>query len=485
MGDQPLFPHLTSSGTTATNGNGAVLPDLFGESSLPKSTASEQSTVVNAVVSQSDASKERVLGPKPVGPSGLEMSSGSFEWASFLAKLSFLIAIGVFAFFYSQLQTRFEVFTKNPAQKLVALASNIQEEQTILNFYHWSLAKFALDEFSVLADSYLYAYNQYNSEWTSRNKKTELEEELASLQEEIQTTLGAVQTNISFPLYPEDFSFSTLLLPDLKNQYQALLSNYLESETQELFIKEGGPYTSDIAILEGVVRLLNATELQSELRTLDLSQPLSAETIKSLFEQATSVSTTDYVTVLTIKNGRMDWSIFLQTLEEITSEVDPLYQSDLPSYIEYSRIGFDSADKSLNLSGKTRTDDSLNFSVISDLIDALEASPLFSDVESRSFAKSANSDGFVAQFTLSLKLQEGENSHDQLKTSTDSTDTTGVSTTHDVASETPTDDTSVSSAEEETSFFENLTAGLLSIWHKFEAKVAVPARVPRVVDSRS
>jgi hypothetical protein len=394
-----------------------AIPDLFGESSVAPS--SESSKVVNAVVSQSNASKERILGPKPLTSSAVEYTGASAGWTSILAKISLFLAIGVLVFFYSQLQTRFELFWKNPAQQLAGLESSIEAEQTMLNRYHWTLAKFALDDFSVMADHYLYQRVQYESEWTSRNTKLELEEELFVLSADIKSSLTIVKENISEPLYPEGYDFSDLTLADLKSRYENLLLQDIELKKQELLTKEGGPYTTDIANLSSVANLINHKEFQALLLSTNLDGDLSTETIESLFQVSMEVSESPFLTFLNIKNSRVNSTNLLQNIDSITGTVDPLYGSAVLSYIDYSTISLDTEENNLTLRGSVRTDDSLNFSMISDLIDAFEQSSLFADVSTRSFSKNEDSEeGYMAHFMLEMTLQSGEDERDEVTVTT-------------------------------------------------------------------
>lgn len=477
--DKPLFPGLdtaSSSPSAASGGNngsvGAVtmeapheiskptLPDLFGESATLKGPATEGSNVVNAVVSQTDTA--RILGPKPTIHPSIEIPGKGFSISGFFLKLSIFLAVATALFFYSQLQTQFEIFGKNPAQQLSSLESTIQEEQTTLNLYRWTLATYALDEFSQLADHYLYQLSIYESEWTSRNTKTALEAELIELQDSMKTELATVKEHVSATLYPENTGFSALSLPELDDQYTGLLMTRIDSEKQALLVKEGGPYTTEIATLDSVLNLLNHPNLVTSVRTLDFESDLSAESIQALFEYAMEINTSEYLTVMSVKNQRTDWNNLLQSIEALTSQVDPLYESNLPSYIEYSNLSLDAETGEVVLRGTTRTDDSLNFSVISDLIDELEQSDLFMDVETRSFSKSeSQDDGYTAQFTISMMLQAEPDERDvtlsttQTSSSEDSTstrvETVPTTTTEETSTEeVPTEETSTEPSSDST-----------------------------------
>ena len=71
------------------------------------------------------------------------------------------------------------------------------------------------------------------------------------------------------------------------------------------------------------------------------------------------------------------------------------------------------ADRTISIRGETRTDDTRNFTLLSDLIDELEKSPLFSGVFNRTFSKAGEQDqNFTSSFNLSFALQTGEDPRD-------------------------------------------------------------------------
>ena len=91
--------------------------------------------------------------------------------------------------------------------------------------------------------------------------------------------------------------------------------------------------------------------------------------------------------------------------------------SGIPSNIEYSNLSFNLASTKGSVRGETRTDDTLNFSLISDLVDQLELSTYFADVTTRSFSKSESSDDdFSASFSLEMTMQGGDDDRDAVAT---------------------------------------------------------------------
>ena len=99
-------------------------------------------------------------------------------------------------------------------------------------------------------------------------------------------------------------------------------------------------------------------------------------------------------------------------MEEIdlrTIAVDQYYNQD--NYdtiggIRYTSYDFDSVDKSISIIGEIKRYDTVNFTMIANLIDELNASETFEDAEMRSFSKAGSlDDGYTSSVRLKLTLE--------------------------------------------------------------------------------
>ncbi|MBT5016056.1 hypothetical protein HN748_04320 [Candidatus Peregrinibacteria bacterium] len=426
MNESPLFPDLQQENAAPSAPAVAAVaepppptetaptPDLFGEPAAQQTTpASAESGVVNAVVSQNDPEKGQILGPKPKTSAGLDVRSSHFNFGSFLFKFSIILGLLIFGFFYTQLSPTFEFLGKNPAQELAVYQSSFEAEQTSVNFYNLLMTKFALDDFTSAADSYLVKLSQYESDNTASSDLDSLEEGLTDLQDDMHAALGTAQEKLRQPIYPVELLSGGVSVIDLEATYTSLLKTKISEEKQDLRGLEDEESFQESNNLDGALALLNATALLREVKAVDLEEDLANETVESLFEQTTEISKDQTSTILAIRNGRVDWEVVLDEVESVTKKIDPLFGSGISSNIEYSNMSFSLTSGKASLRGDTRTDDTLNFSLISDLVDQLELSTYFSDVTTRSFSKSEGSeDDFSASFSLELILQEGEDERD-------------------------------------------------------------------------
>lgn len=393
---------------------GAAVPDLFGEPAQASTTpASQDSTVVNAVVNKEDTNKEQILGPKPQTSSGLNVRAKSgFNLGGLLSKIAVILGVLTYLFFYTQLNPNFALFGPNPAQRLEVFEESFAEEQNTINLYNYMVAKFALDDFVVSADSYLLKITQYESAYTSVNTKADLEGDLVTLQDEMKASLQIAKEKFSHALYPTALLVGTASVANLEDSYVNFFKARISEEKHALMGYEDEESTIEDNNLESILALLNDQDFRREITASNLEEDLDPDMVQSLFEQATETSKNALSSVLSIKGERVNWTEVLDEIESVTKEIDPLYGTGITGNIEYSNFSFTATDHSINMNGSTRTDDTLNFSLISDLLDALEQSPMFTDVTERSFTKSDSTDGFTAVFNIQFTLQEGADSKD-------------------------------------------------------------------------
>ncbi len=434
MNDAPLFPELQAEPSAAPDAPGAPtvvpvvslndatasapVPDLFGQPTPTQTPATAtESGVVNAVMSQNDPEKGQILGPKPKTSAGLDVRARQFNFGAFLFKFSVILGVLVFGFFHTQLSETFTWFGANPTQELISYEASFQDQQSSINLYNLLITKFALDDFTTAADSFLVKNSQYESDYTATNELAALDEDLADLQKDMNEALTTAQERLRKTFYPRQLLTGDVSVVDLEDSYISLLKLHISDEKQALRGLEDEESLQEVSNLEGALALLNARDLTNDVKALDLTEDLAIETVESLFTQTTAISKDQTSTILAIRNGRVNWESILDEVENVTKKIDPLFGSGIPSNIEYSNLSFNLASTKGSVRGETRTDDTLNFSLISDLVDQLELSTYFADVTTRSFSKSESSDDdFSASFSLEMTMQAGDDDRDAVAT---------------------------------------------------------------------
>ncbi|EKD47751.1 MAG: hypothetical protein ACD_65C00305G0002, partial [uncultured bacterium] len=284
------------------------------------------------------------------------------------------------------------------------MAESLKEAQAELNTDNYMIAYEYLDSFSFLADSYINKTNQYDSAYTTSIEKTSLESEIEDLYDDLKLALSMAQNKLQEDAYPIGIEFKSDGTLTTEYLFKDATITYMESKIAE---------SADIA-LSGALALFKNGAFVKEVVAINTDSDLADETIEALVADLSSITEDNFTIISKIKSERQEWSNIITEIDEITKEVDPLYNSAIESDISYSSYTFDSNDKTIFLDGTTQTDDTRNFTLIANLLDALEESALFMDVTERAFSKSSsNEDGYEAQFRIEFKIQEGEDSRDE------------------------------------------------------------------------
>lgn len=403
-----LFPDLKKK-----EESGNVFTDLFDKEK--DSEAKKQDDIVDSVVKKS-GEKGPILGPKPK-TGDVKVAERPSSLGGGVLKLLVFFWILTFGAAYLTMGASFDVLGVNLSVKADELSSDLLDAQAELNVNNYLIAYYYLDSFAYLADSYLYKQSQYDSSYTSTTDKTSLEGDITELKSDMVVALAAAQEKLSEDVLPEDITIETEFSAEVA--FKEATSVYLENEIEEL---ESGTSSEDadiqleIRALEGALTLLENGVFVNELLDLPTDDSLTSDDVSDLVSDFSEITEDNFTVISKIKSDRQKWSEIIRELEDITKEVDPLYGTSVESDIQYSSFSLDLDSKSISLQGKTYTDDSRNFTLIANLIDALEQSEMFMNVAERSFSKSEGSSNddaqYLASFRLAFDIQEGEDDRD-------------------------------------------------------------------------
>lgn len=403
MADEKLFPGLASgaaeSAPAAGNEENKASPaaplDLFAQAPAGD-TATAGSGMMDSVISSQ--STDAILGPKP--KTSVSLAASESHLGGWIIKFALVAGVLIYAFFFTQLSPKFNLLGQNPVQKLAAIEATMAEEQTTINLTNLLMAKFALDEFNMAADAYLLEWERSQSDYASSNAREASLTILATLREPLIASLTEAKQRLAQPLYPAFVAQGGASIIELEDRYGLLLKQYI------LSVKPEGS--------AGVLQLLNDKTFRKELKALNVETDLTPEKVDELYAASTQLSKNVFSAVLSIKNQRPDWLEVLNALKQTTRRVDPLYGSTIEGNLAYSNIVLNADNNTVSVRGQSRTDDSLNFSLLSNLIDAFEQSPMFSDVSNRTFSKSdtGSVEGVTSSFNLAFSLQTGEDDRD-------------------------------------------------------------------------
>lgn len=402
----PLF-NLKNKDKKTEDEESGELVNLF-EEQKEKKDESEESKIVSGVFQKEKKEKEtgkeeKILGKLPeldkkiVGafdPSNRRLKTVKIVFA-FLV-VATLLSVG---FFYAELNPEFDLLTNvrglNTAQRLNSSERAVISRQTAINQYNYLVLNYHTRELSYLADAY------------STARRDEMRtEQLAMVQNQIIEVYENAQEKYSESIVAGDIPRETFV-----NELRSVLRNELqqlkrESPTQTVLFQ--------IQDYESTLALVGNENLRSLFATGPdkLREGLPGDDTE-LYEMTQNVLKTlnnEFSHINKIKQNRIPWAIVVNEIERVTKGIDTLYNTGFFEElggIQYSAYDFDSASNRIILSGRVKRDDGTTFTLIANLIDALEESDLFSNVDNRSYPKSGSAEqGYLSTFRIELTLEQ-------------------------------------------------------------------------------
>lgn len=356
---------------------------------------------VNVKKEKEAKSDENILGPIPE----LEKKIvGAFDPTKRNLKIIKIVFISIavlcvlsIGFFYTELNPDFDLFSTlrgpNTAQKLQNSNQAIISTQTSINQKNHLLMAFYLQELSYLSDTY------------AKARKEGLNDSgLADLQERILLAYENAQTKFKEPIkvanIPEENFINAL-----KNELREEINLLKKEELTDVIIQDINNYSTALDLVSNK----NLTKFFNK-NTEDIRNDLARDdsSLLILTQEALDIVKNDFSNVNVLKENRIKWSSIIEEIETITKEEDTLYNTGFFEElggIKYSAFDFDSENNRIVLTGQVKRDDGTTFTLITNLLDSLEQSQMFKQVENRSYPKTGDEDmGYTSTFRIELYL---------------------------------------------------------------------------------
>lgn len=321
-------------------------------------------------------------------------------------------------FFTSQLTTRFDFIasrlgTPNISKELTSTNSEILTLQSDLNFYRYIQVKSYLSEFSFYGDTFIQDYEISKSQTASSKQRDGAEAEMSALRNNIREAFLMASEKYLLPFEAPLFSQDMVSDLEINAQFQNKLKTILSEKSSALASNFDESAQRDAKNYTHTLNLIGNEALKKLMLESDFDN-LSNEELYTLIKSVNALILNDLSIIQEIKDKRIKWSDIINEIELRTIDADRFYNQGTYNQlggIRYTSYDFDSASHSIDIAGETLLFDTKNFTLISDLIDKLNDSPLFENAEMRSFNKSGSLEaGYTSSLKLSLDLQEGEQS---------------------------------------------------------------------------
>ena len=331
--------------------------------------------------------------------------------------LILLTGISSFLFFTSQLTSDLDFATsrlkvQNVSEDLASTNAEIISLQTDLNFYRYLQLNAFFDIFSSDGDSFLHYFEIANSQTSSEAEKENALIEISELKEPLATSISNIQQifteEFTAPLIDKAFSDGA----DLSALYKEKLIMKLNEKIASVSANADSQARRDFKNLTQISDLVKNTGLRNLFLSIDFTALSDAE-IYDFIKNVNSVIINDLTIIQKIKEQRIKWSDMIDEIALRTMTIDRHYNQnfyDDLGGIRYTSYNFDSKTKTISISGETKKFDTMNFTMIVDLVDELNKSKFFKDVAVRSLSKSGSvKDGYVSSVQLSLTLEDANN----------------------------------------------------------------------------
>lgn len=373
---------------TAGGADKNVFTELFGES------APEGSNIMGAVTEKSEKGAKSFFGKKPAldEVKGKTTAKGKkvrrAKPGAILLQVSILAVIVMGAFFYTQNTESFSLFGVNPAQRSQIAMMQVSDLQADIDVQNNLAAVLLLDQFATEADEYFFNLDQSVSSYNSQNKRTEFIKTAANLKPKLSVLLEDIQTHIRPTV--QDIPMAREVIDNL----------ILELQTKSGEVDEQS-LLQDIQDLESAKVLLQSKDYRTLILIADPSD-LKDEEIEGIFLGYSQINRSVSAIINSIQSARTDWTLYFTELESITKEVDPLFNTEFTGSLNINSVSFNEGGISIN--GESATDDTKNFTLTSNLIDAYEDSELFENVEDRTYSKREGDAEFTSDFSINLDI---------------------------------------------------------------------------------
>lgn len=361
------------------------------------------------------ASIADLLGPKP------EFNAAAYEEterkherrARFAFYMAVVCAVVIGGYFYVNLTPDVylvtDVIGQNSAQKFEQSNAEVKKLQTDVNIIQYRIARLWFDILNARIDVYTQSFVASQSA-KSIAERTAAQAVVEKTGGEVRNALIAMQKIFTQDLGVDTYTPMPVSYVEREAAFSELLKTALENQKQSLHgsanDKKG---TDEERAIDTVIRLVGNKKVRALVRGSSPRTMKDEELIKLLADiRAEGID--EFAQVEKLKQQRVDWESLINNIHEVVKTADPHYGHGLFKTVGgfmFSNYTFDQKTGRVSITGITRTSDSSTFSFIATLIDAIEKSPKFKDIDFRSFSKTRDNSGdFSAGVNLDFAIEK-------------------------------------------------------------------------------
>ncbi|PIQ77213.1 hypothetical protein COV82_05675 [Candidatus Peregrinibacteria bacterium CG11_big_fil_rev_8_21_14_0_20_46_8] len=324
-------------------------------------------------------------------------------------------ALAVYTFFYLQLNPNATILQKhfgpNIAIQFDASNARLEKAKTDLNIANYMRARVLLDDVNSKIDPYQKQVAIVTSDFVTDSERAIAEVQEQELGAEIKKKLVHVQDIFKAPLGIDTFSVEPVTPMQRDQKFQALLVQALGERKQQLHAAAPEGEVVETNALDNVIRLAENQYFINTITNSNLEE-METKAFSELLENIRAQGTDEHSAVQNIIKQRLRWSEVIRDVHAVTEKVDDLYGLgffDTVGGIQYNSYSFDAQTGKISIRGTTKTSDSKTFSFISELVERIEGSRKFKNVDLPSFSKSKDEEGdYTSSLSLVFELQPAD-----------------------------------------------------------------------------
>jgi len=367
--------------------------------------------------------KKSILGDVP-------MLDESIIDRTYLQKRRLSILYGIFAtaiilfaasfgFFYSQLSPEFTFLGANIAQKVETSNQEIYRYQTDINESTYLTAQMILNRFAFDGNKYQDFADQISSTFASKEQKKVAQQQIVTLQSTLLTTLSNLQKIFKRPIVAPVFQKKPVDKAVLKKDFENRARKKINSEASRF--QKNPEQRDEFNLYKTAAKLVGSKQLRKTIISVDLATLKSSpEQFVKVLNEITENAKNEFSIVNSLKNKRVNWNEVLTNIINSAKQAEEglivandstynmtLYESGSTTSILFSNYTIDVETGRISISGNLKTPDEKTFSTLANLIESFSASPKFTEVDYRAFAKSGSPEkGFESNFRIEFYLQK-------------------------------------------------------------------------------
>ncbi len=440
----------TGTGTDASASTGASTnasaDDFLKNLSSQKQKNSDQDLVLQAMIQSEGKSVEKkkaILGELPKIDTSLFIDrefhlKKQLSFVKVLFALLITLGFGLYVFFFTQLNPDVTLFsTQNVGAKLKSSSDSLKGVMTEVNYNRYRTAKEYLDQFFYKSNEYLQVYDAWRA--ADDSKKADLAADLEKAKNDLVKPFEQARLILAKPNFTTIYRDQNLtaditgMTPEMKqeaekkmatDEFNTLLKENV-SEKKRTALEELKNLTStnrelkkqEIRDLNELLQLIGNAPLQQLIST-DIKKMAHDQLRKHIIKLSAKYNNR-LAYIFQIKDKRIPWAVLIKEIYAKTEASDDRFKTKLYKDIGgilYTGFDFDGATGRLTISGNVKDFKGENFKILAILIDQLEGSRRFKDVEMRNFSKTfSEKDGFEGNFKIDLGLQKDDENDDRDK----------------------------------------------------------------------